>query len=98
MCQTARPRAHEGSLAQDGRTRVWAPRFADLAEAGRFLVHRSPAGWTTLEVDGDGRALRRAEIAAESRERPVLTSAGGGITLRWQRRGAATPVRWEGGQ
>ncbi len=75
---------------------AWSPRFADLAGTGRFLVHRSSAGWTALELDSDGRQLRRAEIQTESRERPVLTAAGGGLALRWQDSGSPRPLRWEG--
>ena len=76
-----------------GPANAWSPRFADLAEAGRFLTHRSPAGWTALELDASGRVLRRAEIAAE--QRPVLTARGGGIALRAEAGVAARALRWE---
>ncbi len=72
------------------------PRFAELADAGRYLIHRSPDGWTTLEVDADGRELRRAEIAGDGRDRPVLTAAGGGIGMRWRRGDRSSPLRWDG--
>ncbi len=71
------------------------PRFAELGDAGRFVIHGSPDGWTTLEVDSDGRELRRAEIGGEGRERPVLTAAGGGVGLRWQHGERSSPLRWK---
>lgn len=71
------------------------PRFAELDGAGRFLLHRAAGGWTALEVDPDGRELRRAEIVDERRERPVLHPAGGGIGLRWRRGDRAAALRWE---
>ena len=77
-----------------GPANAWSPRFADLAEAGRFLTHRSPAGWTALELDASGRVLRRAEIAAE--RRPVLSARGGGIAVRSQGGAGPLAVRWEG--
>lgn len=73
-----------------------APRFAELAGTGRFLTHRSAGGWTTLEVDADGRELRRAELGGEHGERPVVSAAGGGVGLRWQRRERPSPLRWQG--
>ena len=79
-----------------GADNAWSPRFAELAEVGRFLVHRSAAGWTTLELDANGRELRRVEIEDERRARPVLTAAGGLLALRWERGGKARQLRWEG--
>lgn len=73
------------------------PRFADLAEAGRFLTHRLPTGWATVEIDADGRELRRATSPAEQLDRPVLTSAGGGIGLRWRRGDRPSPLHWGAG-
>lgn len=71
------------------------PRFAELAGVGRFLVHRAGGAWSAVEVDASGRELRRAEIAGERSERPVLTAAGGGIGLRWEARERARPLQWE---
>ena len=71
------------------------PRFAELAEEGRFLIHRSRDGWTALELDANGRELQRAEIGGDRRERPVLSAAGGGVALRWQRGERLSAVRWE---
>ena len=72
-----------------------SPRFAELAGVGRFLVHRAGGAWTALEVDVNGRELRRAEIPDERQGRPVLTGAGGGIGLRWEQRDRAQPLKWE---
>lgn len=71
------------------------PRFAELTGIGRFLLYRAGGAWSTLEVDAGGRELRRATIADERSERPVLTDAGGGIGLRWQPRERAQPLQWE---
>ena len=71
------------------------PRFAELAEEGRFLIHRSRDGWTALELDANGRELRRAEITGDQKQRPVLSAAGGGVALRWQRGERPSAVRWE---
>lgn len=70
------------------------PRFAELAGVGRFLVHRTGGAWSALELSADGRELRRAEIADQRSERPVLTAAGGGIALRWEPRERARPLQW----
>lgn len=70
------------------------PRFAELTGVGRFLVLRAGGAWSALEVDADGRELRRAEIADERRGRPVLSAGGGGIGLRWQRGDRARPLEW----
>ena len=78
-----------------GPANAWSPRFADLGEDGRFLTHRSPTGWTALELDASGRALRRAEIV--SAERPVLTARGGGIALHSEPGAAPRALRWEAG-
>ncbi len=72
-----------------------SPRFAELTGVGRFLVHRASGAWTALEVDENGRELRRAVIANEGQGRPMLTAAGGGIALRWEQRGRAQPLQWE---
>lgn len=95
--QTARFRNGWTAPRLLGPAHATHPRFAELGEAGRFVTHRSPDGWTALELDADGRELRRAKITnAERRDRPLLTDAGGGIGLRWKRGDAATPIRWEG--
>ena len=78
-----------------GAMHASSPRFAELAEEGRFLTHRSPDGWTALELDADGRELRRAEIGGGGRKRPVLPAGGGGVVMRWQRGERASAVRWE---
>lgn len=75
----------------------WSPRFAELAEAGRFLLHRAPGGWAAIEIDGDLRARRRAEIPGASREPPVLTAVGDGVAARWRRGERVRPLRWESG-
>ena len=94
--QAARFKAAWSAPRRLGPADAWSPRFAEVEDAGRFLVHRSAGGWTTVELDADGRELRRAEVAAERRDRPVLTPASGGISLRWQRTGGARQLRWEG--
>ena len=71
------------------------PRFAELTGVGRFLLFRSPAGWTTLELDAAGGELRRAEVESPMREQPVLSAAGGGLSLRWGRGVAPQALRWE---
>ena len=78
-----------------GGEMAWSPRFAELAEVGRFILHRSPAGWSAVELAADGRELRRVEVADERRERPVLTATGGSLALRWERGGRARQLRWE---
>jgi len=94
--QTARFRDGWNAPRLLGSTSATYPRFAELADSGRFLVHRSVDGWTALEVDADGREMRRAKITAERRERPVLSAAGGGIGLRWQRADRTRALHWEG--
>lgn len=81
-----------------GPADAWSPRFAELADTGRFLLHRSAGGWVAVEVDANGRELRRTEVDSEHRERPVLTPAAGGVALRWERRGSARQLRWEGSE
>jgi hypothetical protein len=74
---------------------AWSPRFAELAGSGRFLVHRSPGGWTTVELDANGRELRRAETVSRKRERPVLMPVASGIALRWEPKERSLQLRWE---
>jgi hypothetical protein len=94
--QTARFRDGWNAPRLLGPVHASFPRFAEIVGAGRFLTHRSPDGWTTLELDADGREPRRAEIVGKRRERPVLTAAGGGVGLRWQRGDRSSPLRWKG--
>jgi hypothetical protein len=92
--RTARFRDGWGAPRLLGPAHASSPRFAELPDVGRFLVHRADHGWTALEIDADGRELRRAEITGDRRARPVLTAAGGGIGLRWERGERSSPLRW----
>jgi hypothetical protein len=93
--QTSRFRDGWEAPRQLGAAPAFYPRFAELTGTGRFLLHRVAGGWAALEVDANGRELRRAEIPGERGERPVLHPAGGGVGLRWQRGESARALRWE---
>jgi len=51
-----------------------------------------PASWWVMELDGDGKALRRARIESESDERPdVVEASSKGVVLEWTNDGV--PVK-----
>ncbi len=92
--QTARWSGGWSAARSLGEGPGWWPQFAELGE-GRFLVHRWRSGWAAVELDAAGGELRRAEVVSERPEPPVLSSRGGGWSLRWQRRGRPAELRWE---
>ncbi|MEO7793686.1 MAG: hypothetical protein ABIV06_02850 [Thermoanaerobaculia bacterium] len=61
------------SAATDGKPSTW------LAFASS-----QPRGWTAVELDSAGRALRRGTVETSTTARPALArSATGGVRLRW---------------
>lgn len=72
----------------------FAPRFAELEGSGRYLLHRTVAGWGALELAADGRELRRAEIDGGGRDTPALGVQGDGLALRWAGPRRSRPLDW----
>jgi len=65
------------------------PSFHRTTGGARLLFESSaPHGWTVTDLDGSGRALRRASLERDSPERPVLV----GDDLRWA--GESVRLRW----
>lgn len=66
-----------------------------------YLLHKvvAPAGWTVVELDGEGRPLREAAVPEDTAQRPLLVPTGGPeILLRWPSPDDATRERrapWE---
>ncbi len=90
-------RFHGGSwsAARSLATEGTSPRLVELAGAGRFLLARSATGWAVLEVDDGGAIRRRAAVAMDRSEPPVLSVAGGGLSLRWGD-SRPQPLDWRG--
>lgn len=76
---------------------------AFLTGEGRFqLLYLSarPLAWSLLELDRNGRDLRRSSVPAANLERPLerpalVADPEGGFRLRWMARKREIPLRWE---
>jgi hypothetical protein len=53
-----------------------------------------PEEWVGVELDSQGRILRRAAVEARRMEAPLVENAGWGVTFRWPQAGEEVTAPW----